>query len=152
MVGLEDVRLIVLIVHIAAGAVAVLLAAKVMAATVRQDWSTRWGTAYVGCVVVVALSAVALVAAGSTLPAVVGWILLVVAVVTAAAAIRGLQLAKGRRSRPTQLRLMWGSLTSLVSAIAIVSAPVYVWVPVVIVGTVLTELGYRRAQRDPAWA
>lgn len=150
--GTEDVRPIVLIVHIAAGAVAVLLAATVMAAAARQDWSTRWGTAYVGCVVVVALSAVALVAAGSTLPGTARWVLLVIAIVTAAAAIRGLQLARSRRSRPTQLRLMWGSLTSLVSAIAVVSAPVYVWVPVVIIGTVLTELGYRRAQRDPAWA
>jgi len=157
----DDVRRIVLIVHIAAGATSLLLAVAVMAGRARQDWSSRWGTAYVGGVVTVAVSAIFLAIVGSSLPAVVRWVLAVVAVATALAAVRGFQLVRrpgagagaGRGgSRPGQLRLMWGSVTSLASATAIVSAPVFIWVPVVIAGTILTELGYQRARRDPAWA
>lgn len=155
--SIADLRTVALVLHVAAGAAALVLAARVMAAGARQDWSTRGGGAYVGCVVLVAGSAAALAGTGSTLPAVVRAVLLVVALATAAAAVCGLQLARRalaapRTSRPTQLRLMWGSVTSLVSAVAVVSAPVAVWVPVVIAGTLLTERGYRRAQRDPAWA
>lgn len=157
VVGAVDVRTVVLVVHVAGGAVALLCAAVVMAAGSRQDWSTGWGTGYVGCVAVTAVSAVALTGPGATLPAGVRVVLLAVAVVTAAAAARGLQLARrppaGRGSaRPVQLRLLWGSVTSLVSAIAVVSLPVVVWVPVIIAGTLLTERGYRRARLDPAWA
>ena len=157
VVGAVDVRTVVLVVHVAGGAVALLCAAVVMAAGSRQDWSTGWGTGYVGCVAVTAVSAVALTGPGATLPAAVRVVLLAVAVVTAAAAARGLQLARrppaGRGSaRPVQLRLLWGSVTSLVSAIAVVSLPVVVWVPVIIAGTLLTERGYRRARLDPAWA
>jgi SnoaL-like protein len=42
--------------------------------------------------------------------------------------------------------------TSLASAIAVVSTPAVVWIPVVIAGTLLTERGYRPARLDPAWA
>lgn len=157
VVGAVDVRTVVLLVHVAGGAVALLCAAVVMAAGSRQDWSTGWGTGYVGCVAVTAVSALALTGPGATLPAAVRVVLLAVAVVTAAAAARGLQLAHrppaGRGSaRPVQLRLLWGSVTSLVAAIAVVSLPVVVWVLVIIAGTLLTERGYRRARLDPAWA
>lgn len=145
VVGAVDVRTVVLVVHVAGGAVALLCAAVVMAAGSRQDWSTGWGTGYVGCVAVTAVSAVALTGPGATLPAAVRVVLLAVAVVTAAAAGRG-------SARPVQLRLLWGSVTSLVSAIAVVSLPVVVWVPVIIAGTLLTERGYRQARLDPAWA
>lgn len=155
--GTDDVRTIVLVVHVAAGIIALLLAAVVMAAGRRQDWSTRLGTGYVGCVVTVAVSAIVLAAVGATLPAVLRWVLVVLAIATAAAAVRGVHLARRSHAgpgslRPTQLRLLWGSVTSLVSAVAIVSAPVVVWTPVVIGATLLTEWGYRQAQRDPAWA
>ena len=155
--GMDDVRTVVLAVHIAAGVAALLCAAVVLAAGSRQDWGTGWGTCYVGCVGVTALSAVALTGPGATLPFGVRAVLLAVAVATAAAAARGLQLARrppaARGSaRPVQLRLLWGSLTSLVSAIAVVSAPVVVWVPVIIAGTLLTEWGYRRTRLHPAWA
>lgn len=155
--GHNDVRTIVLVVHVAAGTIALLLAAVTMTKGARQDWSTRLGMAYAACVVTVAASAVGLAVVGATLPAAIRWVLVVVAIATAVAAVRGLQLARGDSggrgsSRPAQLRLMWGSLTSLVSALSIVSAPVVVWIPVVIGGTLLTEWGYRRAQRDPAWA
>ena len=155
--GGDDVRTVVLSVHVAAGVTALLCAAVVMAAGSRQDWSTDLGTGYVGCVAVTALSAVALTGPGATLPVGVRAVLVAIAVVTAAAAARGLQLARrppaGRGSaRPAQLRLLWGSVTSLVSAIAVVSAPVVIWVPVIIAGTLLTEWGYRRARLDWAWA
>ena len=155
--GDDGLRVTLLVVHIAAGSLALICAAVVMATRARQDWGTRWGRAYVGLVVAVAVSAVGLAAAGSTLPVVVRWVLVVVATVTAAAAVRGHQLARRRgggsgSTRPGQLRLMWGSVTSLVSAVALVSAPVYVWVPDVVVGTALTELAYRRAQRDLSWS
>ena len=154
--SVADLRTIALVLHVAAGVTALVLAARVMTAGAGQDWATRWGGAYVGCVVLVAGSAVALAGPGSELPAGVRGVLLAVATATAAAAVRGLQLARGtptarRTSRPAQLRLMWGSVTSVVSAVAVVSAPVAVWVPVVIAGTLLTERGYRQAQRDPAW-
>lgn len=156
-VSTGDLRTVALVLHVVAGAIALVLAGRVMLAGTRQDWSTRWGGAYVGCVVLVAGSAVVLAGPGSTLPTGVRGVLLAVALATAAAAVRGLQLAHGaatppRASRPVQLRLMWGTVTSLVSAVAVVSGPVAVWAPVVIAGTVLTERGYRRARRDPAWA
>jgi hypothetical protein len=156
-VNVDDVRAVALVLHVAAGVFAILIAAKVMARGARQDWSTLWGIAYAGGVIVVVVSAIVLASAGSTLPATVRWILVVVAVATGAAAVRGLQLARRRvtgspSSRPTQLRLSWASLTSLVAAIAIVSAPVAVWVPVLVAGIVLTHVGHHRASRDPAWA
>lgn len=157
VVNVDDVRTIVLVVHVAGGAVALLCAAIVMAAGSRQDWNTGWGTGYVGCLVVTAVSAVVMTGPGATLPVAVRMVLLAVAVLTAAAAARGLQLARrpdvGRGSaRPVQLRLLWGSVTSLICAIAVVSLPVVVWVPVIIAGTLLTERGYRLARLDPAWA
>lgn len=153
--GADDLRTAVLAAHIIAGTIAVLIAIRVISAGLtRQDWGTRWGTGYVACVIIVAATAVLLSAAGSAMPVAVRWILTVIAIATAAAALRGRHLARGHHpppdpSRPRQLRLMWGSLTSLVSAIAIVSAPAAVWVPVVVAGTLLTELGYRRARRNP---
>ncbi|MGI8994383.1 MAG: hypothetical protein ACR2FP_08755 [Nocardioidaceae bacterium] len=140
----DSLRTVFLAAHIVAGTVAVLIAAKVMAAGVRQDWSTRWGTGYVASVIIVAASAAIVTTVGPTLPVAVRWILLLVAIATAAAALRGRQLARRDHAwldptRPAQLRLMWGSVTSLVSAIAIVSAPAVVWTPVVIAGTFLTE-------------
>ncbi len=153
----DSLRTVFLAAHIVAGTVAVLIAAKVMAAGVRQDWSTRWGTGYVASVIIVAASAAIVTTVGPTLPGAVRWILLLVAIATAAAALRGRQLARHDHAwpdptRPAQLRLMWGSVTSLVSAIAIVSAPAVVWIPVVIAGTFLTERAYRRARRDPGLA
>jgi len=146
-----EVRTLVLVVHVAGGAAALLCAAVVMAAGSRQDWSTRWATGYVGCVAVVAASVVVLTGPGATLPAGVRVVLLLGAVVTAAAAFRGQQLARRplagcASARPVQLRLLWGSVTSLVAAIAMVSVPVVVWVPVIITGTLLTERGHRRAR------
>ncbi len=153
----EDVRLVSLVIHIAAGSVAVVVAIVVMSARAHQDWATRWGMAYVGCVLSVAVSSLVLILVASPLPTPVQYVLAVIAVATAVVAVVGYRMARRRRSgvassRPVQLRLMWGSVTSLVSAIAVVSAPVFVWVPVIIAGSVLTELGYQRASRDPAWA
>jgi glucan phosphoethanolaminetransferase (alkaline phosphatase superfamily) len=142
-------RMVVLIAHIASGGAGLLLAAAVLAAGRRQDWTARPGLAYVASVCAVALTAVVLVTTGSTLPQAVRWLLGVVAVATAAAAIRGLSLGGAPDRRPAHLRLMWGSVTSLVAAVAVVSAPAPVWIAVVVAGTALTEYGYRRARRDP---
>jgi len=155
-VSTGDLRTLALVLHVAAGALALVLAARVMVAGHSQDWSTRWGGAYVGCVLLVAGSALALAGPGSALPAGPRGVLVAVALAVAAAAVRGLHLARARTTSPrgpraAELRLMWGTVTSLVSAVAVVSAPVAVWVPVVVAGTVLTECGYRLARRDPAW-
>ncbi len=151
----DEGRVVLVLVHVAAGITALLCAAVVMAAGSRQDWGTGWGAGYVAGVGVTAASAVALTGPGATLPPAVRVLLLVVAVLTASAAARGLQLARrpptGRGSaRPVQLRLLWGSVTSLVSAVAVVSTPVGIWVPVIITGVALTECGYQRVKVDPA--
>lgn len=152
-----DVRSVVLLLHVAGGAGALLCAAVVLLAGPRQDWSTGWGTGYVACVAMTAVSTVILSGPGATLPVGVRVVLLAIAVATAAAAARGRQLAGrppvGRgAARPLQLRLLWGSVTSLVSAVGVVSLPVVIWVPVIIAGSLLTDRGYRRARHDPAWA
>lgn len=157
-----DLRTLVLAVHLVSGAAALLLAAVVMASGVgsgrRQDWTSRTGRAYVAAVCVVALSSLGLVTTGSTLPSAVQALLAVVAVCTAAAALYGQRLARRRppdsdRWRPAHLRLMCGSVTSLVSAVAVVSAPPAVWVPVIVVCSSLTHVasGRLRAGAPPRW-
>ncbi len=150
-----DLRTLVLVAHIASGTVALALAAAVMAAGSRQNWTSRLGHGYVAAVCLVAATALALVATGSTLPSGVRALLAVVAVLTAVAAVAGLRLALRRvpavTHRAAHLRLMWGSVTSLVSAVAIVSAPAPVWIAVVIAGTVFTEHSYQRVRRAQSW-
>ncbi len=127
--------------HVACGGAALLVAGALL---LRGGWTGAAGRAYGGLVTAVAVTAVGLAAAGSTLPPAVRALLLVVALATAVAARRGLVLA--RRGSPGAPRLLWGSVTSLVSALAVVSAPPVVWVPVVLAGTLLTEQGVRRAR------
>ncbi|MBA2560064.1 MAG: hypothetical protein H0V07_09290 [Propionibacteriales bacterium] len=149
-----DLHSTVLATHVASGTAALLLASVVLASGWRQDWTSPLGRAYVAAVCLVAFTALLLVTStGSTLPPGVRALLGVVAVVTAAAAVRGLRIARRRPGdadwRPTHLRLMWGSVTSLVSAVAVVSAPPALWIAVIIAGTALTEYSYRRARRGP---
>lgn len=150
-----DLRTVILAVHLLSGAAALLLAAVVMASGVgtgrRQDWTSPPGRAYVAAVCVVALSALGLVTTGSTLPSAVQVLLAAVAACTAAAALYGQRLALRRapevgRRRPAHLQLMWGSVTSLVSAVAVVSAPPAVWIPVIVVCSALTHVASGRVR------
>ena len=151
-----DLRGLMLVVHIASGAAALVLAGAVMAAGSRQNWATRVGQAYVIAVCLVAGSALALVVAGSELAAGVRVLLGVVAVLTALAALIGWHLAPrdpsaAMHGRAEHLRLMWASVTALVAAVAVVSTPPPVWITVVIAGTLITERSYRRVRRDQAF-
>ena len=125
--------------HVGSGGAALLLAAALL---VRGGWTGGAGRAYGRLVVAVAVTAVGLAAAGSTLPAPVRALLVVLAVATAAAAQRGLVLARRRAGGAT--RLLGGSVTSLVTAFAVVSTPPALWLPVALAGTLLTERGVRR--------
>ena len=133
--------------HVAAGSAALVLAAVLLA---RGGWPGQAGRAYGALVTGVAATAIALSAVGSTLPAPVRALLAVLALGTAAAAWRGLALA--RRGAPGATRLLGGSVTSLVSALAVVSTPPALWLVVALAGTLLTEQGVRRARLRPAAA
>lgn len=150
-----DLRTLILVGHLVSGTGALLLAAVVMSLGVgwgrRQDWTSGWGWAYVAAVCVVAVSSLGLIVTGSTLPSAVQLLLAVVAVCTAAAAFCGQLLASRRppdtdRWRPAHLQLMWGSVTSLVSAVAVVSAPPVVWVPVIALCSGLTHAAVGRVR------
>lgn len=144
-------RAVLLAVHVAAGSAALLIGGRVLLSGVRQYWGGGWGRAYGGCVVVLAGTALVLAGPGSGLPVVVRVVLAVLALATVIAALRGLALSRGPAAhdvRPDALRLLWGSVTSLVSALAVVSAPPVVWVTVVVAGTAATE---RWRLRCRAW-
>ena len=148
---MAGVRAVLLTVHVAAGSAALLLAARVLLGGVRQHWGGGRGRAYGGCVAVLAGTALALTGPGSTLPGAVRGVLAVLAVATVGAARRGLALSRGTAAhdvRPAALRLLWGSVTSLVSALAVVSAPPVLWVVVIAVGTAVTE---RSRQHSRGW-
>lgn len=149
-------RTTALVLHISAGTAGLALAALILTRGTRQEWTGSAGRAYATCVALVALTAFVLIATSSTLPLGIRWLLGAVALVTAAAAGAGQLLAQRRSStaawRARHLRANWASVTSLVSALAVVSAPPGVWAPVIIIGTLLTEAGYRSALRDPRWA
>lgn len=148
---MTGVRALLLAVHVAAGSAALLIAGRVLLGGVRQHWGSGWGRAYGGCVVVLAGTALALAGPGSDLPVVVRGVLAVLALATVTAALRGLALTRGSAAhdvRPDALRLLWASVTSLVSALAVVSAPPSVWVTVLVAGTAATE---RWRQRSRSW-
>lgn len=68
--------------------------------------------------------------------------LLVVAAATAWAAVTG--RARAVRGVPGARRRLDGSVVSLVTAVAVVSAPVAVWVVVAVAGTACAELASAR--------
>ena len=146
MIDGVEVRDLLLALHVGSGTAALLLGGAVLARGAAQDWTGRAGRAYV---VVVAATALGLVGPGSALPIAVRVVLGVVAVLTALAAVAGAHLAASAGHRAGHLRAMWASATSLVSAVAVVSAPVPVWIAVVVAATALTEGAYRRACRAP---
>lgn len=139
------VRLAVLVLHVAAGAVALGLAAVLLLG--RRPCTGRVGTAYGTGVTVVGVTAVALAGPGSELPVPVRAVLVVVAVATVAAAAVGLR--RHRRAAAGE-RLLHGSVVSLLTAVAVVSTPPAVWVAVAVTGTAGVELRLRaRAARAP---
>lgn len=149
MIDGVEVRDLLLALHVGSGTAALLLGGAVLARGAAQDWTGRAGRAYVVAVCVVAATALGLVGPGSALPIAVRVVLGVVAVLTALAAVAGAHLAASAGHRAGHLRAMWASATSLVSAVAVVSAPVPVWIAVVVAATALTEGAYRRACRAP---
>lgn len=121
--------------HVAAGALALLLAWGLLAG--RGRWAGRAGRAYGGLVAAGCGSALVLTGWQSGLPASARVVLAVVAVATVTAAVAGLTGA--RVGSPGHLRLLHGSVVSLVTAVAVVSAPVGVWIVVAVAGTLLVE-------------
>lgn len=143
--------------HITAGVAGLALAGLILTGGTRQDWTSRAGRAYTTCVALVAVTALVMVTATSSLPVEIRWLLGTIAVATAGAACAGRALAPGgdsadARQRARHLRAMWASATSLVTAFAVVSTPAEVWIPVMAAGTLLSEIGYRSARRSPRWA
>lgn len=132
-------------VHIGAGTLALGLAAALLCR--RGGWTGRTGLAYLAAVLVTGGTAAVLVAPGSTLPQPVRAVLLAVAVATAWAALTG--RARAVRGLPGARRRLDGSVVSLVTAVAVVSAPVAVWVAVAVVGTACAEVAAAR-RRAPA--
>lgn len=128
--------------HVLAGGAALLLAAVLL---LRGGWGGRRGAAYVVAVVVVCGSAVLLAGPGSALPVGARGVLCAVAAVSAWAAVTGRarEVAGPRGGR----RRLDGSVVSLVTAVAVVSAPAAVWVAVAAAGTVLAEVAEIRRAR-----
>lgn len=124
--------------HVAAGSLALLLALPLVAGWL--SWNGRAGSCYSGLVLLVGTTALALVGPGSTLPTSVRALLLLVALATCAAAGLGL-----RRRHARSLRLLRGSVVSLVTAVAVVSGPTPLWLATALVGTAWVELAHRRA-------
>lgn len=140
----SGLRTILLAVHVGAGALALLLALGLLAG--RRGWAGAGGATYLVAVLTTCGTAAVLASAGISLPMSARVVLLVVALLTAAAAASGVRRA--RRGSGEHLRLLHGSVVSLVTAVAVVSAPVVVWVVVTAVGTVLVEVAaHRRRSR-----
>lgn len=134
-------RAVLLTVHVAAGSAALLVALALLVR--RGGWaSPGGGGAYLAAVLSACGTAVALSGPGSSLPASARVVLVGVAVLTAAAATAGVRGA--RRGSSGHLRLLHGSIVSLVTAVTVVSAPVVVWVAVAALGTALVEVAAHR--------
>lgn len=140
------VRSVLLAVHIAAGSAALLMALGLLVR--RGGWAGPAGTVYLVTVLSACATAIVLSAPGSSLPVSARGVLVGVAVLTAAAATAGVRGA--RRGAAGHLRLLHGSVVSLVTAVAVVSAPVVVWVAVAASGTVLVEVTAHRRSTTAA--
>ena len=136
-------RTVLLAVHVAAGSAALLLALALLVR--RGSWAGPGGGAYLAAVLSACGTALVLAAWGSDLPGAARVVLAVVAGLTAAAAAAGVRGA--RRRTAGHLRLLHGSVVSLVTAVAVVSAPVAVWIAVAVLGTVLVERAASRRRR-----
>lgn len=135
-------RAALLAVHVVAGTVALLLAAWLL---VLDGWAGRAGAAYRVAVVVVGATAVVLAGPDSSLPAAVRAVLVVVAAATVWAVVTGRRRAVA--GLPGARRRLDGSVVSLVTAVAVVSAPVPAWVAVGLAGTTLAEAAQGRRRR-----
>lgn len=134
-----------LVLHVVAGSAALVLAAGLLVRV--GSWHGRAGAAYTGLVVVVGGTAVVLAGPGSALPGGVRAALVAVAALTGWAAVSGRRRAL--TGRPGARRRLDGSVVSLVTAVAVVSAPVVAWVAVALVGTAVAEGAQaRRGRRD----
>lgn len=141
--------------HIAVGVGALLLAVALLAG--RGHWSGAAGRLYGVLVLATCASALMLTGWQSALPGAARVVLAVVALATVAATAAG--LAGARRGTTGHLRLLHGSVVSLATAVAVVSAPVVVWVAVAVAGTAVVEVtssrrraGTKDTGRDTALA
>jgi len=139
----QSLRSALLVVHVATGSAALLLAVPLV--TGRLRWAGRAGLGFGTAVVMSGATAILLLGAGSSMPTPARLVLLAIAVATSVAATVGLRRA--RRGVAGSRRLLHGSVVSLVTAVAVVSGPPALWLAVGVTGTLWVELGQRRLGR-----
>jgi hypothetical protein len=141
-----DAHAVLLATHVTAGCAGLLVGAVALAAPKRRGWHVRFGLAYQVVVAVMTSSAAVLAV---TAPQ-IRWGLLVIAVVTEAAALAGWVGARRRRPGwlPIHVSLAAGSYVSFVTAALVVnwSSPL-AWIVPTLVGSPAIAWTARRAGR-----